>query len=100
MSYCELSVVGDQDVTRLVSEIGWDELLKTRSAVSMMEEEYRMQKSQADLHNALRGEGESEAQGQGDAVIHEDWTALRAPRPRPRSVWGDPNHQGVDRVGD
>jgi len=35
-----------------VSNIGWDELLKTRSAVFVMEEEYRMQKSQANLHSA------------------------------------------------
>ncbi|KAH9941143.1 chaps-domain-containing protein [Epithele typhae] len=31
-------------LTRLVSQIGWDELLKTRSYVFVMEEEYRMQK--------------------------------------------------------
>ncbi|KAE9393068.1 chaps-domain-containing protein [Gymnopus androsaceus JB14] len=31
-------------LTRLVSQIGWDELLKTRSSVFVMEEEYRMQK--------------------------------------------------------
>jgi hypothetical protein len=36
-------------LTRLVSQIGWDELLKTRSAVFVMEEEYRMQKAQADI---------------------------------------------------
>ncbi|KAK0549843.1 bud site selection protein [Tilletia horrida] len=32
-------------LTRLVSAIGWDELLKCRSAVFVMEEEYRMQKA-------------------------------------------------------
>ncbi|KAH9026286.1 Chs5p-Arf1p-binding proteins-domain-containing protein [Lactarius deliciosus] len=36
-------------LTRLVSQIGWDELLKTRSAVFVMEEEYRMQKAQVDI---------------------------------------------------
>ncbi|CCM05097.1 uncharacterized protein FIBRA_07304 [Fibroporia radiculosa] len=36
-------------LTRLVSQIGWDELLKTRSAVFVMEEEYRMQKSHNDI---------------------------------------------------
>ena len=36
-------------LTRLVSQIGWDELLKTRSAVFVMEEEYRMQKAHADI---------------------------------------------------
>jgi len=36
-------------LTRLVSQIGWDELLKTRSAVFVMEEEYRMQKVHVDV---------------------------------------------------
>ena len=36
-------------LTRLVSQIGWDELLKTRSVVFVMEEEYRMQKAHADI---------------------------------------------------
>lgn len=31
-------------LTRLVAQIGWDELLRSRSAVFVMEEEYRMQK--------------------------------------------------------
>ncbi|CAK5272060.1 unnamed protein product [Mycena citricolor] len=48
-------------LTKLVSEIGWDELLKTRSAVFVMEEEYRMQKAQGDMASHLRsgsgGEG-------------------------------------------
>jgi hypothetical protein len=32
-------------ITLLVSKIGWDELLKTRSAVFVMEEEYRLHKN-------------------------------------------------------
>ncbi|KAF8555507.1 chaps-domain-containing protein [Imleria badia] len=60
-------------LTRLVSEIGWDELLKTRSAVFVMEEEYRMQKSHADLYSATQGDGEG-----GHVVIHEDGTVARA----------------------
>lgn len=32
-----------------MSQIGWDELLKTRSYVFVMEEEYRMQKAQGDM---------------------------------------------------
>ncbi|THH00715.1 hypothetical protein EW026_g1868 [Hermanssonia centrifuga] len=47
-------------LTRLVSKIGWDELLKTRSAVFVMEEEYRMQKAQ------------TETQPAASPVIHED----------------------------
>ncbi|KAI0765287.1 chaps-domain-containing protein [Fomes fomentarius] len=35
-------------LTRLVSQIGWDELLKTRSSVFVMEEEYRMQKAHSE----------------------------------------------------
>jgi hypothetical protein len=36
----------------LVSKIGWDELLKTRSAVFVMEEEYRLHKSGASVDEA------------------------------------------------
>jgi hypothetical protein len=35
-------------ITLLVSKIGWDELLKTRSAVFVMEEEYRLHKDATD----------------------------------------------------
>lgn len=63
-------------LTRLVSEIGWDELLKTRSAVFVMEEEYRMQKAQSDFQNAaLKQRTRSAAEGASDGgstVIHED----------------------------
>lgn len=52
----------------LVSHIGWDELLKTRSSVFVMEEEYRMQKATVETapsSAALAPEG---------PVIHEDGT--------------------------
>lgn len=42
-------------LTKLVSQIGWDELLKTRSAVFVMEEEYRMQKAQTEINAAVAG---------------------------------------------
>ena len=34
-------------LTQLVNRIGWDELLKTRSTIFVMEEEYRVHKSNA-----------------------------------------------------
>ncbi|KZS97343.1 chaps-domain-containing protein [Sistotremastrum niveocremeum HHB9708] len=40
-------------LSRLVSLIGWDELLKARSNVFVMEEEYRMQKAQGDLRDVV-----------------------------------------------
>ncbi|KZT24160.1 chaps-domain-containing protein [Neolentinus lepideus HHB14362 ss-1] len=52
---------------RLVSRIGWDELLKSRSCVFVMEEEYRMQKAHSE-HTHVNG-----VDG-GDNVIHEDGT--------------------------
>ncbi|KAI0777196.1 chaps-domain-containing protein [Trametes elegans] len=57
-------------LTRLVSQIGWDELLKTRSSVFVMEEEYRMQKAQGDVRPQSVTEGK---------VIHEDGT-VRSPQ--------------------
>ncbi|KIJ27347.1 hypothetical protein M422DRAFT_271491 [Sphaerobolus stellatus SS14] len=42
-------------LTRLVSQIGWDELLTTRSTVFVMEEEYRMQKVQTEINHVMNG---------------------------------------------
>ncbi|KAF8906786.1 Chs5p-Arf1p-binding proteins-domain-containing protein [Gymnopilus junonius] len=68
-------------LTRLVSQIGWDELLKTRSQVFVMEEEYRMQKAQGDIQQALRSAKQTPVPGResdvGTAVIHEDGTVIR-----------------------
>ncbi|KAK7047857.1 bud site selection protein [Paramarasmius palmivorus] len=51
-------------LTKLVSQIGWDELLKTRSSVFVMEEEYRMQKAQSEVVKTTSS----------PTVIHEDGT--------------------------
>ncbi|KIK60721.1 hypothetical protein GYMLUDRAFT_43555 [Collybiopsis luxurians FD-317 M1] len=57
-------------LTRLVSQIGWDELLKTRSCVFVMEEEYRMQKAHGDIAAVVAsGSGDANANGR---VIYED----------------------------
>ncbi|KAH7882320.1 Chs5p-Arf1p-binding proteins-domain-containing protein [Phlebopus sp. FC_14] len=65
-------------LTRLVSEIGWDELLKTRSSVFVMEEEYRMQKAQIDIQSATLNNHEHQTDGDaGDAVMHEDGSVVR-----------------------
>ncbi|KAG2107331.1 Chs5p-Arf1p-binding proteins-domain-containing protein [Suillus cothurnatus] len=58
-------------LTRLVSDIGWDELLKTRSVVFVMEEEYRMQKAQADIQKVVTSNGARDV-NKSDTVIHED----------------------------
>ncbi|KAI0790518.1 chaps-domain-containing protein [Abortiporus biennis] len=62
-------------LTRLVSKVGWDELLKTRSAVFVMEEEYRMQKAQSDSsHPGSRSpttNGDQDTAG-SSTVVHED----------------------------
>ncbi|KAG1725990.1 Chs5p-Arf1p-binding proteins-domain-containing protein [Suillus lakei] len=58
-------------LTRLVSDIGWDELLKTRSVVFVMEEEYRMQKAQADIQKVAISNG-AQCVNKNVAVIHED----------------------------
>ncbi len=65
-------------LTRLVSQIGWDELLKTRSAVFVMEEEYRMQKAQTDVRQTLKSAFPNTVKESdvGTAVIHEDGTVM------------------------
>ncbi|KDQ60015.1 hypothetical protein JAAARDRAFT_205079 [Jaapia argillacea MUCL 33604] len=66
---------------RLVSRIGWDELLKFRSTVFVMEEEYRMQKAQTDIHATSKNGLLNGRIPQGSdidvgtaIVIHEDGT--------------------------
>ena len=54
-------------LAQLVSKIGWDELLKTRSTVFVMEEEYRLQKTSASV----------DMNGQDDEA---STTALRSPQ--------------------
>ncbi|KAG1840843.1 Chs5p-Arf1p-binding proteins-domain-containing protein [Suillus subalutaceus] len=58
-------------LTRLVADIGWDELLKTRSVVFVMEEEYRMQKAQADIQKVVTSNGARDV-NKNVTVIHED----------------------------
>lgn len=65
-------------LARLVSKIGWDELLKTRSLVFVMEEEYRLQKTQNDHHPHGRQDSTSQS------VIHEDGSVLPS-KQRPTS---------------
>ncbi|KAF9226268.1 chaps-domain-containing protein [Gyrodon lividus] len=85
-------------LTRLVSEVGWDELLKTRSSVFVMEEEYRLQKSHVDIQSASLDRRESSEHGSdantGNAVIHEDGTVVR------RSVVSDPPTLAADDADD
>ncbi|KZP17499.1 chaps-domain-containing protein [Athelia psychrophila] len=59
-------------LTRLVSQIGWDELLKTRSYVFVMEEEYRMQKAHGDTASPTAS---ANPVSRGP-VIHEDGTVV------------------------
>ncbi|KAJ7732202.1 Chs5p-Arf1p-binding proteins-domain-containing protein [Mycena olivaceomarginata] len=61
-------------LTRLVAQIGWDELLKTRSAVFVMEEEYRMQKAQGDIASHARTESDVSisVNGNGNANASEN----------------------------
>jgi hypothetical protein len=59
-------------LTRLVSQIGWDELLKSRSSVFVMEEEYRMQKAHGDIQKVTNGTYTDQDGDVGNVVIHED----------------------------
>ncbi|KAG6850075.1 hypothetical protein H0H93_001425 [Arthromyces matolae] len=67
-------------LTRLVSQIGWDELLKTRSSVFVMEEEYRMQKAQAEIKQVVDQTNGAHEQDAGSVIIHEDGTVVSRTR--------------------
>ncbi|KAF8651829.1 hypothetical protein AX16_004654 [Volvariella volvacea WC 439] len=64
-------------LTRLVSQVGWDELLKTRSTVFVMEEEYRQQKAQAEMKTSAAANGNADTP-KPKVVIHEDGTVVPA----------------------
>lgn len=48
-------------LTKLVILIGWDELLKCRSQVFVMEEEYRQQRSENEQHGSTQGQGKRQS---------------------------------------
>jgi len=69
-------------LAKLVSQIGWDELLRTRSEVFVMEEEYRIQKQMQDdgpatSPNAASADGEN---GQGVSGAADDDASTRGMR--------------------
>ncbi|KAF9356918.1 hypothetical protein BGX26_004550 [Mortierella sp. AD094] len=55
-------------LTRLVSKIGWDELLRCRSLVFVMEEEYRMQK---EAEESIRKGSQARAMSRDETVPEE-----------------------------
>lgn len=60
-------------LAKMVSQIGWDELLKTRSAVFVMEEEYRQHKSSASIDAAAlarNGAAEGDDENASTRAIH------------------------------
>ncbi|KAJ3482801.1 hypothetical protein NLI96_g6731 [Meripilus lineatus] len=68
-------------LTRLVSKVGWDELLKIRSAVFVMEEEYRMQKAQNDTRlSSAPSSPNPSANGQNGSGGADDNASTRAVR--------------------
>ncbi|KAF9046014.1 chaps family protein [Hymenopellis radicata] len=51
-------------LTKLVSRVGWDDLLRIRSEVFVMEEEYRMQKAHGDIQKVVNeSKGEDHVNG-------------------------------------
>ncbi|KAM6492619.1 hypothetical protein JOM56_012343 [Amanita muscaria] len=64
-------------LTRLVSQIGWDELLKMRSNVFVMEEEYRTQKAQPRCVQAQRQKECSKRRPRPDGYEGHGMMALR-----------------------
>ncbi|KAG2206009.1 hypothetical protein INT47_005327 [Mucor saturninus] len=79
-------------LTRLASKIGWDDLLKCRSYVFVMEEEYRMQKAKEDtqkssssineLENTVAAENEDTKK---DAPTSEDNVSVKSEEDKPKT---------------
>ncbi|KAL1413575.1 bud site selection protein [Vanrija albida] len=79
----------------LVSKISWDELLKTRSAVFVMEEEYRQHKTSASVDvGSLSTHGENGDKGDANGHADED-ASTRGLHSRPGSA---PPSDGVPTI--
>lgn len=81
---------------KLVSAIGWDELLKTRSAVFVMEEEYRNSRTQAAADAAAAPEAEKKPNGtnHGDGTTR-DSTATAAGNDNGENADDDASTRGM-----
>ncbi|KAG0204337.1 hypothetical protein BGX33_008568 [Mortierella sp. NVP41] len=67
-------------LTRLVSKIGWDELLRCRSLVFVMEEEYRMQK---EAEESMRKGSQAKVMAHHDVIEVPDREQLLSPNGTP-----------------
>ncbi|KAK3836663.1 MAG: Chs5p-Arf1p-binding proteins-domain-containing protein [Linnemannia elongata] len=67
-------------LTRLVSKIGWDELLRCRSLVFVMEEEYRMQK---EAEETMRKGSQAKVMAHHDEIEVPDRNQLLSPNGTP-----------------
>jgi len=84
---------------KLVGEIGWDELLKTRSAVFVMEEEYRQHKSKASVDmSKINGPSNGVKSPTATANEDDDASSTRAIR-SPKSD-GSGGVEGEDKAAD
>ena len=81
-------------LTDITSKIGWDQLLRTRSQVFVMEEEYRSEKSQP---GTGRTTGRFSATGTGRTP---STTALRAPSPQTNGPASISSEAGESHDGD
>lgn len=63
-------------MTRLVTQVGWDDLLRTRSSVFVMEEEYRKHKTSKSIDGSV---GHRTPQSDDDGVARDD-TSVRGIR--------------------
>ncbi|KAI9605361.1 hypothetical protein KEM48_002301 [Puccinia striiformis f. sp. tritici PST-130] len=79
-------------LTKLVILIGWDELLKCRSQVFVMEEEYRQQRSETEQHGSVQTHGKrfstSTTTNGGPKDATEETvkeTSLKEPPPDPQA---------------
>lgn len=86
-----------QLLTRLVSQLGWDELLRTRSSVFVMEEEYRKHKSSKSVEAAMAAKELSASGAAGNTTDDDSSTrAMRSPAPIDTSINGGESRQELE----
>ena len=84
---------------KLVGDIGWDELLKTRSAVFVMEEEYRQHKSKASI-DVSKINGPSDNGKPSTIAVNEDDDASSTRAMRSPKSGGEEGAEGADYAED
>lgn len=85
-------------LTEIVSHIGWDELLRRRSTVFVMEEEYRKEKKPGRGHSISTLKSEASATGKADPIAEPTTTHLNGSGAPEDAIESEEDGSGTDHI--